>query len=107
MNENLKKLILIEFGIVLISFLILSNLNAQGNPSLQPVTSAHNYCNVENSMDDLAVEPYHIHQISPGFSSVNYYHVNGKFVNSSWNRKEHLIENGILNSKIGKTSRND
>jgi hypothetical protein len=73
MQNNLEKLMLIGFGIIMMSFGILSNSQAQS--SLDPlgmspraIQSKQDYVVVENLIEDLADKLYAINRMYPDFS---------------------------------------
>jgi len=73
MQNNLEKLMLIGFGIIVMSFGIMSNTQAQSSldpvgMSPRPIQSKEDYVVVENLIDDLAVKLYNINQMYPDFS---------------------------------------
>jgi hypothetical protein len=73
MQNNLEKLMLIGFGIIVMSFGILSNAHAQSSVdpvgmSPRQIQSKQDYFVVENLIEDLAEKLYAINQMYPDFS---------------------------------------
>ena len=73
MQNNLVKLMLIGFGIIVMSFGILSSAKAQSSldpvgMSPKPIQSKEDYVVVENLIDDLADKLYNINRMYPDFS---------------------------------------
>lgn len=73
MQNNLEKLMLIGFGVIVMTFGILTSAHAQSSldpvgMSPKPIQSKQDYVVVENLIDDLADKLYNINQMYPDFS---------------------------------------
>jgi len=73
MRENVMRLMLVGFGIIIMSFMIVSNAQAQSSPSASlkypsTIQSKEDYVKVEKMVENLMGELYKINQLYPDFS---------------------------------------
>lgn len=79
MQSTLSKLMLVGFGIIVMSFMIITNGHAQSSldpnamPSRTTIQSKEDYKVVENLIDDLADKIYMINQQYPDFTYQHHY----------------------------------
>ncbi len=79
MRMNVEKLTLVGFGIVVMSFLILSDAKGQTNQGSRlpkKIQSTEDYVKAEELMESLASEMYKINQMYPGFTYQHKYEGN-------------------------------